>query len=83
MVYGNFKYLTKRTVSDKILRDKAFNIAINPKSGGYQRIFASMIYNFFDKKASGGAVKNENMLNQKLADELDKPIVRNIEKRKV
>ena len=76
MVYGNFKYLTKRTVSDKILRDKAFNIAKNPKFGGYQRGFASMVHNVFDKEASGGAVKNENRSNQKLADELDKPIVR-------
>ena len=31
MVYGAFKYLTWRTASDKILHDKAFNIAKNPK----------------------------------------------------
>ena len=35
MVYGDFKDLTRRTVSDKILRDKAFNIALNPKYLGY------------------------------------------------
>ena len=31
MAYGHFKDLAKRTASDKVLRDKAFNIAKNPK----------------------------------------------------
>ena len=42
MAYGDFKDL-KRTAADKVLRDKAFNIAENPKYDGYQREFASMI----------------------------------------
>ena len=50
MVYGDFKDLTTRTASDKILRDKAFNIAKNEKCDGYKRGLASMIYEFFDKK---------------------------------
>ena len=50
MTYGDCKDLTRRTASDKILRDKAFNIAKNPKYDGYQRGLASMVYNFFDKK---------------------------------
>ena len=37
MAYGDFKDLARRTASDKILRDKAFNIAKNPKYDGYQR----------------------------------------------
>ena len=37
MAYGDFKDLAKRTASDRILRDKAFNIAKNPKYDGYQR----------------------------------------------
>ena len=37
MACGDFKDLTSRTASDKILRDKAFNIAKNPKYDGYQR----------------------------------------------
>ena len=45
-----FKDLAKRTVSDKFLRDKAFNIAKNPKYDGYKRRLASMVYKFFDKK---------------------------------
>ena len=50
-----------------------------------------MVYKFFDKKsallegisASGGAVKNKNMTNQELAEELHKTIIRKLEKRKV
>ena len=49
---------------DKVLRDKAFNIAKNKKCDGYQRELASLVYNFFDKKsASDGVVKDENMSN--------------------
>ena len=49
MTYADFKYLTRRTASDKILRDKAFNIAKNPKYDGYQRGLASMVYKFLIK----------------------------------
>ena len=37
MAYGDFKDLARRTASDKILRDKAFNIAKNPRNDGCQR----------------------------------------------
>ena len=37
MAYGDFKYLTRRTASDKISRDKAFNIVKNKKYYRYQR----------------------------------------------
>ena len=47
MAYGDFKDLTKRTAADKDLRDKAFNIAKDPKYDGYQRGLASMVYKFF------------------------------------
>ena len=50
MAYGDFKDLTRRTASDKILRDKALNIAKNPKHDGYQRDLASMVYKLVDKK---------------------------------
>ena len=53
MAYRDFKDLKRRTLSDKILRDKAFNIAKNPKYDGYQRGLASMVYNVFDKKSLG------------------------------
>ena len=35
MAYGDFKDLTRRTASDKILHDKAFNIAKNPNYDRY------------------------------------------------
>ena len=49
LAYGEFKDLKRRTFSDKVLRDKAFNIAKNPKYDGYQTGLASMVYTFFDK----------------------------------
>ena len=57
MAYGDCKNLAKRTASDKVLRDKAFNIAKNPKYR-YQRGFALMVYEFFDKKSSGSGIKS-------------------------
>ena len=83
MVYGDFKDFTRRTVSDEILHDKAFNITKIQKYDRYQRGLASMVYNFFDKITSGGAVKKENMSNKELAKELHKPIIRTFKKRKV
>ena len=47
MAYGKSKYLTKRTQSDKVLRDKASKIASDAKYDGYQRGPASMVYRFF------------------------------------
>ena len=52
MVYGKSKDLVKRTQSDKILRDKVFKIASDPKCDCYQRRLASMVYKFFDKKSA-------------------------------
>ena len=59
MAYRDFKYLTRRAASDKILFEKAFNIAKNPRYDGYQCGLAAMVYNFFDKKIAGGTIKNE------------------------
>ena len=56
MAYSKSKDLVKRIQSDKIFRDEAFKIASNPKYNGYQRGFASMVYNFFDKKSSGSGI---------------------------
>ena len=84
MAYGDFKDLKRRTASDKILRDKAFNIAKNPKYDGYQRGLASMVYKYFDKKSKGsGVANNEIKQNLQLAKELHKPIIRNFKKRTV
>ena len=51
MAYGNFKDLSRRSASDKVSRDKAFNVAKNPKYDGYQTGLASMVYKFFVKKS--------------------------------
>ena len=47
MAYGKLKDLIKRIQSDKVLRNKAFKIAIEPKYDGYQRVLGSMVYKFF------------------------------------
>ena len=75
MAYGDFKDLNRRTVADKVLHDKAFNIAKNLKYDGYQRGLASMVYKFFDKKTLGRKFKNENISNKELSEELHKPIM--------
>ena len=81
MAYGKAKDLVRKTQSDKVLRDKAFKIAIDPKYDGYQRGLASMVYKFFDKKSKGSGITNES--NYQLANELRKPIIKKIKKRKV
>ena len=53
MAYGDFKYLPRRTFSDKVLRGKTFNIEKNKKYYGYQRGLTSMLYTFFDKTSAG------------------------------
>ena len=85
--YSDSKDLIKRTVADKILKNKAFDIAKDSKYDGYQRGLASMVYKFFDKKSKGTGAKHVNTKatpqNQELAEELHKPIIRKFEKRKV
>ena len=86
MAYGYFKDLKKRAAADKVLRDKAFNIAKNPKYDGYQRELDSMVYKFFDKKTkvSGVILANKSIpQNEQLVEELHKPIIKKLKKRKV
>ena len=63
MAYGDLKDIKRRTASDKILRDKAFNIAKNPKYDGYQWGLASVVYRFFDKKSTESGIVNNNNNN--------------------
>ena len=56
---GKSKDLEKKPQSDKVLRDKVFKIASDPKHDGYQRGLASMAYKFFDKKSSGSGADVE------------------------
>ena len=78
MAYGDLKNLDRKTFTNKVLRDKAFNIAKDRKYDGYQRGLASMVYKSFDKKAFGSGVKNENISNKELAKQLHKPIIRKL-----
>ena len=73
MADGKAKDSVRRTQLDRILRDKAFNIASDSNYDGYQRELASMVYKFFHKKSSGSGIINE--ANYQLADELHKPII--------
>ena len=81
MAYGKSKDLAKRTQSDKVLTDKAFKIASDPKYDGHERGLASIVYKDFDKKSSGSGIANES--SYQLANELHKPIIRKFRKRKV
>ena len=82
--YSDNKDLTKRTIADKILKHKAFNIAKDPKYDGYQKGLASMVYKFFDKKSEGSGVNTKPApQNQQLAEELHKPIIKTFKKRKI
>ena len=84
--YSDNKDLINRTRADKVLRDKAYDIASNPEYDGYQRGLASMVYKFFDKKTmgSGMTAKSSSLeRNLKLANELHKPIIKKIDKRKL
>ena len=57
MAYNKFKDLEKRTQSDIVLKNKALEIASNPKCNGYERGLASMVYKFFDKESKGSGLK--------------------------
>ena len=80
--YSDSKDLTKRTVADKSLKNRAFDIAKDPEYDGYQRGLASVVYKFLDSKVSGSGAKLIPQ-NEQLANELHKPIIRKFEKRKV
>ena len=80
--YSDSKDLTKRTVADKNLKNRAFDIAKDPKYDGYQRGLVPMVYEFFVSKVSGSGARLIPE-NEQLAEELHKPIIRKFEKRKV
>ena len=77
---GDFKELKRRTFPDRVLWDKPFNIAKNPKYDGYERGLASMVYKFFEKKSERSGVNIEVMQNEELAKELYKQFIRNFKK---
>ena len=68
MAYEDFKDITRRNVSDKILCNKTFDNAKNLKYDRYQCGPPSMVYKYFDKKTSSKGIKNENISNTELAE---------------
>ena len=77
--YSDSKDLPKRTISDKILKDRAYQTARNRKYDGYQGALASIVYKFFDKKTGSGAVETSKSgvsVNEKLAKELPKSVIK-------
>ena len=75
--YSDSKDLAKEAIWDKILTDRAYETARNHKYHGYQRALASMIYKIFDEKTG-----SEVSVNEELAEELHKPIIKKIKRRK-
>ena len=68
--------LGKRTVSDKVLKDRAYEIELNPQHAGYQKWMSSVVYKSFGKKIGSGANANEV-----LAQILDKSVTKKIQKK--
>ena len=79
------KDLPRGPASDKVLRDKTFEIATNPKYDRYQCGLASVVYKFFDKKARDTSIHIATGIseNQELTNELHKSITRKFQKRHV
>ena len=76
--YSDGKDLAKRTISEKILKDRAYEIDRKLKYDGYQKGLVSMVYKFFDKKTGSGS-----NVNEMLAQELHKPVIKKFKRRKV
>ena len=68
MAYGDFKGLPRRTAFDKMLHDKGFNVAKNPKFDGYWRVLIWWFINIFDKKSSssGGKIMPKQQSSEEL-----------------
>ena len=77
---GNLKHLHRNKLNnlDRIIQDRAYEITKNRKYGGYQSGFASMVYKFFGKK-----IGSRVSVNEKLAEELHKPIIKKFKRTKV
>ena len=77
--YFDSKDLARRTISDKVLKERAYEIARNSKYDRYQRELTSMVYKCFDKKKTSSSVS----VNEELPEELHKPIMEKFQKKTV
>ena len=69
--------MAEKTISNKVLKDRAYEIAINPEYDGYKRGLGSMVYTFFDKKTGSGV-----SVNEELAQELNKSVIKKVKRRR-
>ena len=84
-VYVDSKYLAKMTVSDKVLKGRTYEIALNSKYVGYQRGLTSIVFKFFDKKIGSGAretSKTGGIVIEVQAQELHKPLITKFRRKK-
>ena len=81
MAYNKYKDLKERTQPDIVLKNKAFKIAANPKYDCFQRALASMVWKSFNERSK--KVLGSGIENKQLADELHKPIIKKLKRRKV
>ena len=65
------KIYQKELFHIKILKGRAYEIAGNRGYDRHQRVLASMIYKFLDKKTRSGA-----SVNEQLAEESHKPVIK-------
>ena len=70
--------LAIRTISVKILKEKAYEIALILKYDWYQKELASIVFKFFDQKTGSAA-----SVNEEIAQELHKPVIKKFRRRKV
>ena len=80
MAPNAYKDSARKTASDNVLCDKAFETASNPKYDRYQTELAYIVYKFFDEKFSGGKRLKSKIatLNEQLAHELRKLIIKKL-----
>ena len=76
--YSESKDLGQRTISDKFLNDRAYEITINHAYHECQRVLTSMVHKIFDRKLG-----SEASVNEQLSEESYKPVAENFKRRKV
>ena len=74
--YFDSKDIARRTNSDKILKDRGYEIARNGKYDGYQGTLASMVFKFFDKETGAGVSVNKQL-------DLHKSVLKKFKRRKI
>ena len=77
VAYSDSKDLAKRNIPDKVLKERAYEIARNPKYDRYQRALASMVYKFFWQKSK---IKNKIKCKEELVKEQHKPVIKKFKK---